>query len=102
MLKGIDELNLESDISWSGDLNDDCTAEWNGLMLRAEEMDRRQWWWAVYDESGEIIDDSNEHYPKEFLNGIWARTEAERVAREYLTKTINKALKKDADNNSSS
>lgn len=34
---------------WRGDLNDDCTAIGHGLMLRAEQMDTRCWWWAVYD-----------------------------------------------------
>ncbi|MDP2815874.1 MAG: hypothetical protein Q8O19_04270, partial [Rectinemataceae bacterium] len=50
------EIN-EEPINWSGDLNDDCTAEWNGLLLRAEWMfggpkDEARgavacWWWAV-------------------------------------------------------
>jgi hypothetical protein len=34
---------------WIGDLADDCTARWAGLILRAESMDRSRWWWAVKD-----------------------------------------------------
>ncbi len=70
---------------WKGDLNDDCTAEWAGLMLRAECMDEDYWWWAVYDmESGEVtIDDSN-NYSTRFIGGDMARKEAEIVARNYI------------------
>ncbi|TQV87142.1 hypothetical protein [Aliikangiella coralliicola] len=86
-------MNPEQEIGWFGDLNDDCIARWNGLTLRAEEMERRRWWWAVYDENGDTIDDSNEYYPKEFRNGIWARSEAEKVAREYLEKLASRSDK---------
>ncbi len=34
---------------WEGDLEDDCSAEWAGLTLRAEEMEENYWWWCVYD-----------------------------------------------------
>ena len=30
-------------IIWRGDISDDCTAEWAGLMLRAEWMDDNYW-----------------------------------------------------------
>ena len=47
-------------ISWLGDLKDDCTAEWAGLTLRAEQTDRKHWWWAVYAAADrEIIADSH-------------------------------------------
>ena len=47
-------------IEWTGDLHDDCTARWAGLMLRAEQMQRGVWWWAVYDgRSGATLGDSN-------------------------------------------
>ncbi|PHS10659.1 MAG: hypothetical protein COA78_10885 [Blastopirellula sp.] len=75
----------ESRIIWTGNLNDDCTAEWNGMMLRAEEMDRLQWWWAVYDADGEIIDDSNRHTSERFKNGKIARQAAEAAARQAIT-----------------
>ncbi|MDR6568809.1 hypothetical protein [Chitinophaga ginsengisegetis] len=39
----------EEPIIWTGDLSDDCTAKWAGLMLRAEWMEKNYWWWAVYD-----------------------------------------------------
>jgi hypothetical protein len=31
--------NTDEKIIWNGDLDDDCTALWAGLMLRAEWMD---------------------------------------------------------------
>lgn len=40
------------DFEWQGDLKDDCTALGFGFMLRAEQMDRKHWWWAVYDNEG--------------------------------------------------
>lgn len=45
-----------SEIVWKptgDDLDDDAYAVWEGLMLRAEQMDRRIWWWAIYDQSGQ-------------------------------------------------
>ncbi|MBK6839000.1 MAG: hypothetical protein IPG90_12735 [Bacteroidetes bacterium] len=64
-------------IVWTGDLSDDCTAEWAGLMLRAEWMDEDYWWWAVYDmQKDEItIDDSNE-YDIKFIGGesAWGKS----------------------------
>ena len=71
-------------ITWLGDLSDDCTAEWAGLMLRAEQMDRKHWWWAVYDAAtSEIISDS--HASSEIArNGKKARRAAEHAAREWL------------------
>lgn len=72
-------------IVWTGDLSDNCTAEWAGLMLRAEWMDEDYWWWAVYDmQKNEMtIDDSNE-YETRFIGGEAARTKAESVAKKYL------------------
>jgi len=72
-------------IVWKGDLSDDCTAEWAGLMLRAEWMDEDYWWWAVYDmQKGEItIDSSNEH-PERYVGGEVARQQAESVAVGYI------------------
>jgi hypothetical protein len=32
--------NFSQPIIWEWDLNDDCTARWAGLMLRAEWMDK--------------------------------------------------------------
>jgi hypothetical protein len=43
---------------WFGDLNDDCSANWAGLTLRAEEMDENYWWWCVYD--NELPSDLNQ------------------------------------------
>lgn len=73
-------------ITWTGDLSDDCTAKWAGLMLRAEWMDEDYWWWAVYDmQKGEAtIDDSN-NYTDRFIGGEISRQKAESVAQKYIT-----------------
>ena len=71
-------------IEWTGNLNDDCTARWAGLTLRAEEMKRGEWWWAVYDDrSDTILGDSNTPHIR-VKNGRHARLAAERVARQWL------------------
>lgn len=72
-------------ITWTGDLSDDCTANWAGLMLRAEWMDEDYWWWAVYDtqKNGATIDDSN-NYVDRFIGGDVSRQKAERVAQKYI------------------
>jgi uncharacterized membrane protein len=75
-----------SAIRWTGDLNDDCQAEWSGLLLRAEQMDRTYWWWAVYDaKTNEIISDSHGTTTRA-TNGKKARAAAEAVARVHLEK----------------
>lgn len=72
-------------IEWGGDLDDDCTAVWSGLLLRAEWMDGDRWWWAVSDRaSGKEIDSSNEHFDIAFTSGDAARRAAEQAAQEYL------------------
>lgn len=68
-------------ISWTGDLDDDCTAHWEGLVLRAEMMDIGVWWWEVI-AGGEVVDGSNElGYDEEI--GASARLAAEEAARAY-------------------
>jgi len=73
-------------IEWTGDLDDDCTAEWRGLLLRAEWMDGSRWWWAVSEAmSGNEIESSNNsgYFDIEFSSGSAARQAAENSAREY-------------------
>lgn len=81
----------QKEIVWTGDLSDDCTAEWAGLMLRAEWMNEDYWWWAVYDmQKDEVtIDDSNQ-YAEKFIGGDIARAKAERVAKKYLSIITNR------------
>ena len=69
-------------IVWTGDLEDDCTAIWRGLMLRAEEMDTDQWWWAVSKDEGrgEQIRSSNLE-DRECRSGEVARLRAEECAK---------------------
>jgi hypothetical protein len=77
-------------IEWRGDLNDDCTAEWAGLMLRAEEMEENSWWWAVYDmQRGEMTIDSSNLYDENIIDGQAARARAEKMAKDYIN-TISK------------
>lgn len=65
-------------------MDDDCTAEWAGLMLRAEWMDEDYWWWAVYDmQQGEMTVDSSNEYEIRFIGGEDARAKAEDVAKTY-------------------
>lgn len=79
-------------IEWTGDLDDDCTAKWCGLLLRAEWMDGRHWWWAVSDAtSGQEIDSSNSdgYFASEFTSGSAARQAAEKVARAHRQRRAN-------------
>lgn len=73
-------------IVWQGDLSDDCTALWAGLMLRAEWMQGSLWWWAVYDKQhGDITIRSSNDYSEEVTSGKDAREKAEAVARNYIS-----------------
>ena len=72
-------------IIWTGNLDDDCTAIWAGLMLRAEWMDKDYWWWAVYDlHNNEITIDSSNDYDVSFKSGEIARAYAEKIAKNYI------------------
>lgn len=76
---------LNEPIIWTGDLSDDCTAEWFGLILRAEWMDEDYWWWAVYDmQKQEAIIDNSNNYKERFIDGEVSRKKAESVAHEYI------------------
>ena len=80
---------IPNQVIWSGDMDGDCTAEWQGLMLRAELMDEDHWWWAVYDmRNGEITVDSSNEYDIRFIDGEAARAKAESVANIYLGATF--------------
>ena len=86
--------NFDQPIIWNGDLNDDCTARWSGLMLRAEWMDEDYWWWCVYDmlDNENQIESSNE-YNEKFIGGEKAREKAEEVAKNYLKEELIRNLK---------
>lgn len=82
-------------IIWEGDLKDDCTAKWSGLMLRAEWMDEDYWWWCVYDNlNNDIQIDSSNEYDERFTGGEIARNKAEEIAKEYLKNELVLELKK--------
>ena len=79
------KILAQQPIIWTGDLADDCTATWAGLMLRAEWMDEDFWWWCVYDmEKDEVQVDTSNNYSESFLGGDIARKKAEEVAKKYL------------------
>ena len=69
---------------WTGDLNDDCSAEWNGLLLRAEAMSRTDWWWAVIDTATREQVASSHDEGLRVTTGKKARREAEAAARKWV------------------
>ena len=74
-------------ITWRGDLSDDCSADWAGLLLRAEWMEKNSWWWwCVYDmqDVKEVQIDSSNHYSSRCIGGVAARANAANAARKYL------------------
>ncbi len=76
---------MKQPFTWTGDLADDSTAIWAGLMLRVELMDENYWWWCVYDmQKDEVQIDSSNNYSESFLSGEVSRKKAEEVARKYL------------------
>jgi hypothetical protein len=86
----------ESTIAWTGNQNDDCKALWAGLILQAEQMNRKLWWWAVtIERTGEAVADS--HGSEEPVrNGKAARIAAETAARNWLRvlESPNKSLER--------
>lgn len=90
--------NFSQPIVWEGNLSDDCTAKWSGLMLRAEWMDKNQWWWCVYDmiDNENQIDSSNE-YSEQFIDGKVARSKAEDVAKNYLKDLLVSEIKESTE-----
>ncbi|WP_264489391.1 hypothetical protein [Luteolibacter arcticus] len=73
-------------IVWQGNLDDDCTAIWMGLMLRAEAMDDHCWWWAVSRNDGTSDQLASSNDSKDpCRSGAIARQRAEASARSYLT-----------------
>ena len=91
--------DFSQSIKWNGDLKDDCTAKWSGLMLRAEWMDEDYWWWCVYDmlDNENQIDSSNE-YNEQIIGGEKAREKAEEIARNYLKDELVAKLKESEEN----
>lgn len=73
---------------WYGDLNDDCSADWAGLFLRAEWMDGNEWWWAVTDKESVTEIASSNRNPVPCTSGEQARRAAENAARLYLNVPI--------------
>ena len=66
-------------------MGDDCTARWNGLILRAEWMDEDIWWWAVSQDNNNSLDeiDSSNNYDTRCIGGEQARKRAEEAAIKF-------------------
>jgi hypothetical protein len=79
-------MNVSDPIVWTGDLNDDCIAKWNGLILRAEWMDEDKWWWAVSKDNDNPMDeiDSSNNYETVCIEGEKARQSAEQAAIKFI------------------
>jgi hypothetical protein len=76
--------HTDEQIIWTGDLDDDCTAQWRGLMLRAEWIDGPDWWWAVSEiATGSEIGASND-FDTPCVSGSDARSLAEIAARDHI------------------
>lgn len=87
--------DLDKPIIWEGDLMDDCVAKWNGLILRAEWMNKKNWWWAVSLENTNTIDqiDSSNNHNLKCIKGEIARASAEACARVYI-EALKEGIKK--------
>jgi len=69
---------LKEEIKWVGDLRDDCIAEVGNYMLRAEMMNRGNWWWCVYHKNK---DGKNEEIASSNNKGLYGPTG--KHAREF-------------------
>ena len=70
--------------TWTGDLDDDCSARWAGFLLRAEEMEDGVWWYAVHDVAlGLTIEDSTV-LGADVHDSSTARQKCENAARRSL------------------
>jgi hypothetical protein len=69
---------------WQGDLNDDCSAQWAGLLLRAERTDEDSWWWCVYDSATSDQIDSSTDHDQVIHSGEQARKQAFEAATTWL------------------
>jgi hypothetical protein len=80
------KADLNIPVRWTGDLDDDCIAIWNGLILRAEWMEGNIWWWAVSVHDSDPLSeiDSSNNYTTSCFTGEMARAKAEAAARKYL------------------
>ena len=83
-------------VVWTGDLEDDCTAYWHDLILRAERMEMGVWWWQVLRVVGTQISEDGEAravceevssvdhgYPWP-STGVQARMAADAAARKFM------------------
>lgn len=79
----IEQAKLQPPV-WTGNLEDDCTSRWGGLLLRAEWMSGENWWWAVSEIATDLQVDSSNNREDEVDSGLLARRLAEAAACEHL------------------
>jgi len=80
---------VKAPVSWSGDLQTNCTARWAGLLLRAEQKSRTHWSWTVSDsKTRAIIMDSRMSWARS-THGKKARQAAEQAARQYIEEELD-------------
>lgn len=72
--------------AWTGDLEDDCIANWAGMLLHAERIDGDRWWRGVVDNasSEQIVSSSNTQFATPCTSGSAARLAAENAAQMCL------------------
>ncbi len=73
-----------NEIEWTGNLDDDCSAKFFGLHLRAESMGDGLWWIMVYDGQGEPLIDQMEDICASPMEPFMARHYCEVIALSYL------------------
>ena len=84
MAKAWQKIAARTPPIWEGDLDDDCTARWAGLTLRAEWMNGNDWWWCVYDDSTDTQIASSNELLEPPQSGDAARKAAEQSGREWI------------------
>lgn len=79
-----DQLPDYDFFEWKGDLSDDCTCEYHGYTLRAEQLADKIWWWAVYN-SGDEIYGKNLDTVVDVSTGEEARLLCEIYCRKHIS-----------------
>ena len=88
-----DEMDEINEITWRavGDnIEDDCVAEWRGLVLRAEDM-HGWWWWAVLEGPEARATCYDTPWGERVTTASQARAACEKAARAHLRQSQNVA-----------
>ena len=74
---------LEDTVLWSGDLEDDCFADWNGIRAQCEKVDRLDWFVCIHLDSSEEYIFHSACEGVGFASGEIARKWCEILMRSY-------------------